>query len=885
MADVGKVLLALAFFVAAASAITAVVWRHDDRRVTLARRGVYGVFFLLLACVVIIEVSFATNDFSLNIVAEHSSNETPMFYKLAAMWSSQEGSLLLWSFVLSICASLALYSTRHKLREIVPWATGVMMAMASFFVGLMIFAPDVNPFKTLNPAPLDGIGLNPLLQHPSMMIHPPMLYSGYVAWTVPFAFAIGALITRKVDSEWLRATRRFALIAWTFLGFGLLLGARWSYSELGWGGYWAWDPVENAALMPFLLGTAFLHSIMVQEKRNMLKVWNATLIVATFAMCLLGTFLVRSGVLESIHAFGNDTVGPYLLVVIGIVVLGSTILLVSRLDDLKTEKRIDSLASRESVFLINNLLLVGMVIVIAWGTFFPLISELFTGHKSSLAAPWFDKYTTPLAILLVLFTGIGPLLAWRRVTWASARRVFRIPIAIAVVVLLVLWAFTDASAHPWALGLFTFAAFAIAGVLQEFYNGAHARQKISGGSYAGALAAVTARNRRRYGGYIVHIGIATLLIGIAASSSFQTNENVIMKPGETRTVDGRQFTYKRPYVQVDSEKFTFGAEVEVRKGGKFVADLRTSRRFFRATGAASTGQISDYFSGEATTEVGLKTGPLRDIWVTVAPNVTPVQDQLARADKGFKKCVEAAPGTPPQCKDLNALMLAAQANPSIQPRVAGEIESLQLKAAAQIAHRYLQDGNAATFKVIVNPLVMWMWIGGVIGLIGALIAVWPARSRRKGAMVRTEADELKEAKYREIRDAELDHVSGKLSDEDYAILDSELRKEAVGILDTVGAGAGAGETRPARVGRAGLPSDWVDGEHVGNGNGDGHTNGSGNGHANGHGDAETNGGTATKAPTNGSGNGNGNGNGHHPEADGNVNGNGSGSSDEMADRD
>jgi cytochrome c-type biogenesis protein CcmF len=870
MADVGKVLLALAFFVAASSAITAVVWRHNDARVTLARRGVYGVFFLLLACVVIIEISFATNDFSLNIVAEHSSNETPMFYKLAAMWSSQEGSLLLWSFVLSIVASLALYSTRHKLREIVPWATAVMMAMASFFIGLMIFAPDVNPFKTLNPAPLDGIGLNPLLQHPSMMIHPPMLYSGYVAWTVPFAFAIGALITRKVDSEWLRATRRFALIAWTFLGFGLLLGARWSYSELGWGGYWAWDPVENAALMPFLLGTAFLHSIMVQEKRNMLKVWNATLIVATFAMCLLGTFLVRSGVLESIHAFGNDTVGPYLLVVIGIVVIGSTILLVSRLDDLKSEKRIDSLASRESVFLINNLLLVGMTIVIAWGTFFPLISELFTGHKSSLAAPWFDKYTTPLAILLVLFTGIGPLLAWRRVTWASARRVFRIPIAVAALAAVILWAFTDAANHLWALALFTFATFAIAGVVQEFYNGAHARQKVSGGSFAGALASVTARNRRRYGGYIVHIGIATLLIGIAASSSFQTNENVVMKPGETRTVDGREFTYKRPYVQVDSEKFTFGAEVEVKQGGKFITDLRTSRRFFRATGAAATGKISDYFSGEATTEVGLKTSPIRDIWVTVAPNVTPVQDQMARADKCFEKCVAAGPGTPPQCKDLAALMSFAASHPAARPRALHEIETLQLQAGEQIAKEYLKDGNAATFKVIINPLVMWMWIGGIIGLIGALIAVWPSRSRRKGAMVRTEADELKEAKYREIRDAELDYASGKLSDEDYAILDAELRKEAVEILDAVGVGAGAGETHAPRVGRAGLPSEWVGGEHVGNGNGNGHV--------------ETNGGgTATKAPSDG--NGNGNGNGHHPEADGNGNGNGNGGSHEPADRD
>ncbi|MBS1887295.1 MAG: cytochrome c biogenesis protein CcsA [Actinobacteria bacterium] len=817
MGSVGSVLLALAFFAAASSAITAVVWRHDDARVTLARRGVYAVFFLLLACIAIIEVSFATNDFSLNIVAEHSSIETPMFYKLAAMWSSQEGSLLLWSFVLSVVASLSLYSTRHKLREIVPWATGVMMAIGSFFIGLMLFAPDVNPFHVLNPAPQDGVGLNPLLQHPSMMIHPPMLYSGYVAWTVPFAFAIGALITRRVDSEWLRATRRFALIAWTFLGFGLLLGARWSYSELGWGGYWAWDPVENAALMPWLLGTAFLHSIMVQEKRNMLKVWNATLIVATFSMCLLGTFLVRSGVLQSIHAFGNDTVGPYLLAVIGIVVIGSTVLLVSRLDDLRSEKRIDSLISRESIFLVNNLLLVGMTIVIAWGTFFPLISELFTGNKSSLAAPWFDQYTTPLAVLLVLFTGIGPLLAWRRVTWASAKRVFRVPLLVAAATLVVLLAFTDAGNKPWALALFTFAAFAISGVLQEFYNGAHARQKTSGGNFAGALVAVTARNRRRYGGYIAHIGVAVLLIGVAASSSFQTNENVSMKPGETRVVDGREFTYKRPYVLVDSEKYTFGAQVEVKEGGKFLTMLYTSRRFFRPTGAAATGRITDYFAGEATTEVGLKTGPLRDIWVTVAPNVQNVQHRLAVAEKGLKTCIEAGPGTPSQCKQLQALMRAAAATPSLQPKALAQIESLQLLSAERIARSYVKEDIPATFKVIINPLVLWMWIGGIIGLVGALIAVWPSRSRRKGALVRTEADALKEAKYREIRDAELDHASGKLSDEDYAILDAELRKEAVEILDAVGVGAGSGEQ--LRPGRAGVPSDYVGGNGNGNGNG------------------------------------------------------------------
>ena len=392
-----------------------------------------------------------------------------------------------------------------------------------------------------------------------MMIHPPMLYSGYVAFTIPFAFAIGALITRRIDASWIRATRRFALIAWALLGFGLLLGARWSYTELGWGGYWAWDPVENAALMPWLIGTAFLHSIMVQEKRGMLKVWNACLIVATFSLALLGTFLVRSGVLQSIHAFGDSTVGPYILGLIAVVLIGSTALIVSRLDDLRSEKRIDSLASREAVFLVNNLLLVALCATIFWGTFFPLISELFTGTKSSLAAPWFDRYTTPLAILLVLFTGIGPLLAWRRVSWATAKRVFLVPAVAAAVAGVALALFSDALHKPWAFALFVFATFALVGLGQEFWRGAAARRSLAGGSMASALVGVVSRNRRRYGGYIVHVGIAVLLIGIAASSSFQTNRDVELRPGESAVVDGRTITYVRPTVAVDADKFTFGA--------------------------------------------------------------------------------------------------------------------------------------------------------------------------------------------------------------------------------------------------------------------------------------------------------------------------------------
>ena len=715
MITLGAACLLFALLVAGYGAVAALAGTRGDRRFTdSARRAVYAFAALLTVCVVVIEAAFARTDLSLQVVADHSSTTTPGFYKLTAMWSSQEGSLLLWAWVLSITSSAVLFANRNRHREIAPWATAALMGLGVFFTGLMLF--DANPFARLDPVPPEGVGLNPLLRHPAMAIHPPMLYSGYVFFSIPFAFAVGALITRRLDASWIRATRRFALIAWLFLGIGILLGARWSYSELGWGGYWGWDPVENASLMPWLTGTAFLHSIMVQERRGILKVWNVSLICGTFALALLGTFLVRSGILQSIHAFGASTVGGPLLALIAVVVAGSALLIVSRLDELRSVKRIESLASREAVFLVNNLLLIGLAVVIFWGTFFPLISELFTGEKSSLAAPWFDRYTTPLAILLVLFTGIGPLLAWRRVSMGAARRLLARPVLVALAATIALAALTGARSRPLALVTFSLAAFTLAALAQEFSRGASAYRGIAGGSYTRALLALFSRNRRRYGGYVVHAGLAILLIAVAASSSFQTSRDLRLRPGQTATVGDYRLTYKRPTAQISpgEQRLTFGSVLKVRKDGRPYTTLHPSRNYYAGIGDATTGgPVRSFFEGEATSEVGRKTTAGGDLWTAMQPDLRPLDPLINGADRRLERI---------------AGRVSAR-----DPRAGQQLAFLQGLAVRSIERRYMNDPPPANFRVNVNPLVSWIWVGGAIAALGGLVAIWPtppARRRR-----------------------------------------------------------------------------------------------------------------------------------------------------------
>jgi cytochrome c-type biogenesis protein CcmF len=681
----------LAVLYAAGAAVYGAV-TGDRRFVDSSRYAMYATAALLTTCVVVLESAFLGDDFSFDVVADHSSTTTPTFYKVTAMWSSQEGSLLLWAFVLSLAASGVLYLTRNRHREIVPWATAVLAGIGAFFIGLMLFAAP--PFSQASPVPMEGAGLTPLLRNPYMVIHPPMLYSGYVLFSIPFAFAIGALITRRLDASWIRTTRRFALVAWVFLGIGLLLGSRWSYEELGWGGYWAWDPVENAALMPWLMSTAFLHSIMVQERRGMLKTWNVSLIVATFCLSLLGTFLVRSGILQSIHAFGASTVGTPLLILIGTVAIGSTILIVSRREALRPERRIESAFSREAIFLVNNLLLVGLVAVIFWGTMFPLVAEAVTGETSSLGAPWFDRYVTPLAVALVLFTGIGPLFAWGRLSMVAARRLLLWPSAAALVTVVGLVAAGEARDF-WAALIFAFAAFAVVALAQEFGRAAWARRALTGEPAPAALGGAVMRNRRRYGGYIVHVGIAILLIGIAASSSYQTSRDLRLNVGDTAQVGGYTLAYRKLEADPKNERIAFKATLDVEKDGKHET-LAPARNYY-PTMDPSAGPIGRYFEGEATSEVGLDAGPGGDLWTAFQPNLSTMDDDIAR---GNKQLADVGP----------------------------EAQGFAILALAQ---NYAQDPPPATFRVNVNPLVVWIWIGALISVFGALFAAWPTAEGRR----------------------------------------------------------------------------------------------------------------------------------------------------------
>jgi cytochrome c-type biogenesis protein CcmF len=540
--------LGLSVYAAVAGAIAA---RERRRRLAVsAQNALIAGFGAAVVASAVLLTALARHDFSFTYVADHTSRKLPTLYTLSAFWGGQEGSLLLWLLVLLGYATAAVYFNRVAAREVVAWVVPTLGVVASFFALLLVAV--ASPFAT-QAAPADGLGLNPSLQNPYMVIHPPMLYLGYVGLTVPFAFAMGALLSGRTDERWIVATRRWTLAAWTFLGVGQLLGAHWAYTEVGWGGYYAWDPVENAALMPWLAATAFLHSVMVQEKKGMMKVWNVLLVVLAFCLSIYGTFLTRSGIINSIHSFAVSSIGPWFLGFICLITAASLAIVFWRLPLLRAKTKLESVVSREATFLYNNLLLVALCLTILWGVTYPLLTQAVRGESVTVGRPYYDFFLRVFGLPLLLLMGIGPLIAWRRASWSSVRRTLGIPAAAAVAVGGILIALGAGSSLP-GLFAYSFSAFVTASILLEFVRGTIARRAVAGGGYGSAFFELVARNRRRYGGYVVHAAIVFLAIGIAGSSAYATTYETGTKalmPGDSVQVAGQTYVFRQLVSRAD----------------------------------------------------------------------------------------------------------------------------------------------------------------------------------------------------------------------------------------------------------------------------------------------------------------------------------------------
>ncbi|HEX6312867.1 MAG TPA: heme lyase CcmF/NrfE family subunit [Acidimicrobiia bacterium] len=608
--------------------------RGDERLLRTGRRYVFVILGAAVLAVAAMEWALLTHDFSIEYVAENNARSTPLLFTITGLWAALEGSILLWALVLG--GYLAFMARRFRDRAtdpLVAWATITGLVVALFFFVLML--GPANPFTTLPSPPADGAGPNPLLQnHPLMAFHPPMLYLGYVGFTVPFAFAIAALVTGRFGEGWLADTRRATLVAWGFLTAGILLGAWWSYEVLGWGGYWAWDPVENASLLPWLTGTAFIHSVIVQERRGMLRVWNLSLVIATFCLTILGTFLTRSGVIDSVHSFTQSAIGPMLLGFLGFVAAVGVGLIAWRGDRLRAPGRIDSPVSRESAFLANNLLFAGLALVVLLGTVYPLLAEALQGRRLSVGEPYFDRMTTPIGIGLLFLMAAAPALPWRATSGEVLRRRLLVPAWAGAVVMAVAVAL---GARELAQVLtFGLAAFALTGIARQFWLGARAH---------GVVRAVRS-NPRLYGGLVVHVGVVLIAVALAASSSYSTKREVRLREDESASVGRYTVTYLGSDVDRSDQKTTVSTRVRIRRGGD---DLGVYEP------AIST--FPNSTQGIGTPSV--RTGVREDVYLTLVSS----------------------------------------------PNQRGRI----------------------TLGVAVNPMVLWLWIGGGVMALGTLLALAPSR--------------------------------------------------------------------------------------------------------------------------------------------------------------
>jgi cytochrome c-type biogenesis protein CcmF len=648
MPEIGRLAVCLALLFAAYGVLAGIAG-GIRRRTHLARsaeHAAYAVFGLVVIATLILLRALLRHDFSLEYVAAYSSSTLPTQYTVAALWGGQKGSLLFWSLLLTLFTTIVQVQNRERNRALMPFVTATLMSVAVFFLALLVFKTD--PFERLPVPAREGADLNPLLQNYWMMIHPPSLYTGYVSASVPFAFAIAALAAGQLGDQWIRTTRRWALFSWAFLSLGNLLGARWAYEVLGWGGYWAWDPVENAAFMPWLVSTAYLHSVMIQEKRDMLRVWNMVLVLLTFALTIFGTFLTRSGVISSVHSFTQSGLGPFFIGFLLLVLLVAGGLLAYRLPELRTPAIMESFLSREAAFLFNNLVLVGIAFAVFWGTVFQVLSEWVRGVKITVGPPFFNRVNAPLGLLLLFLAGVGPAIAWRRASPRNLRRAFAGPVAAGLLAAVAL----AVARVPlgYAFATFTLGVFVLGTIAQEFWRGMRARQAMLHESAPRALVRLVGKNRRRYGGYLIHVGVVSIFVGVAASSVFRIEAQETLKPGEEMNVGKFRLRYERITTDDSPHLTRVAAEVSAWRGGKEIAVLAPEKRFYKKP-------------QQPTTEVAMRSTLTEDLY----------------------------------------LVLGSYDPPS----------------------------GLVTLQAYVNPLVAWLWIGGVIMAGGTLVTMWPSAAERR----------------------------------------------------------------------------------------------------------------------------------------------------------
>jgi cytochrome c-type biogenesis protein CcmF len=609
MAELGRAALLVTFGLTAYALVVGAAAAYLGRRrlALSAQNALVAAFGSTLVAAGVLLAALLRNDFSFTYVARTTSEALPTAYTVSAFWGGQEGSLLLWLLVLTGFGAAAVRLNRGWARDLVVWVVPIFATVAFFFAFLLVAV--ASPFTT-QPAPVDGAGMTPSLQNPYMLAHPPLLYLGYVGLTVPFAFALGALVSGRADERWLVATRRWTLLAWTALGIGQLLGAHWAYEEVGWGGYYAWDPVENAALMPWLVATAFLHSVMIQEKRGMLRVWNVLLVILAFTLSLFGTFLTRSGVVNSIHSFTQSSIGPWFLAFIGVVVAVSLAIVFWRLPLLRSPTKFESPVSREAAFLYNNLLLLALCLAILWGVVYPLLSEAVRGEAVVLGRSYYDFFLRVFGLPLLLLMGIGPLVAWRRASLRSLLTAFRWPTAVALVTGGVLLALGAGSSVPGLIA-YTFSAFVSATIVLEFARGTRARKALGAASWPSAFSSLISRNRRRYGGYVVHAAIVLLAIGIAGSSAFDSVAEARLTRGQTMAIGDYRLTYESLDERLAANATEIRATLHVVRGDRDLGTLEAGKNAYT-------------IEQQVSNEVGIRSDPLtgEDLFV-IAEQIDP----------------------------------------------------------------------------------------------------------------------------------------------------------------------------------------------------------------------------------------------------------------------